>query len=61
MQQLFDQLGGLKAPVLGLYGDKDQSIPVGTIEEFDKLLDQIGVEHEVDRLSQLRSRFLQRQ
>ena len=47
MQQLFDQLGGLKAPVLGLYGDKDQSIPVGTIEEFDKLLDTLGVEHEV--------------
>jgi carboxymethylenebutenolidase len=47
MQQLFDQLGSLKTPVLGLYGDKDQSVPVGTIEEFDKLLDKIGVEHEV--------------
>ncbi len=48
MQQVFDQLGGrLKSPVLGLYGDQDQSIPAGTIEEFDKLLDKIGVEHEV--------------
>jgi carboxymethylenebutenolidase len=47
MQQIFDQLGSLKSPVLGLYGDQDQSIPVGTIEEFDKLLDKIGVEHEV--------------
>lgn len=47
MQQLFDQLGNLKAPVLGLYGDKDQSVPVGTIEEFDKLLDKVGVDHEV--------------
>jgi len=47
MQQIFDQLGNLHAPVLGLFGDKDQSIPVGTVEEFDKLLDQIGVEHEV--------------
>jgi carboxymethylenebutenolidase len=47
MQQLFDQLGGLKAPVLGLYGDNDKSIPVGTIEEFDKLLAKIGIEHEV--------------
>ena len=47
MQQLFDQLGALHAPVLGLFGDKDQSIPVGTIEEFDKLLDKIGVQHEV--------------
>lgn len=47
MQQVFDQLPAIKAPVLGLFGDKDQSIPVGTIEEFDKLLDKIGVEHEV--------------
>lgn len=48
MQQVFDQLRtNLKAPVLGLFGDKDQSIPVGTVEEFDKLLDQVGVEHEV--------------
>ena len=47
MQQVFDKLPAIKAPVLGLFGDKDQSIPVGTVEQFDKLLDQIGVEHEV--------------
>ena len=47
MQQLFGQLGSLKSPVLGLYGDQDQSIPAGTIQEFDKLLDSIGIEHEV--------------
>jgi carboxymethylenebutenolidase len=47
MQQLFDRLGSLKSPVLGLFGDKDVSIPVGTIEQFDLLLDQIGVTHEV--------------
>jgi carboxymethylenebutenolidase len=48
MQTIFDQLRQhLKAPVLGLFGDADMSIPVGTIEEFDKLLDDIGVEHEV--------------
>jgi carboxymethylenebutenolidase len=47
MQQLFDRLGNLKAPVLGLFGDADQSIPVGTVQQFDKLLDQIGVEHEI--------------
>src|SRR3990172_1981737 len=46
MQQLFDRLRDLKAPVLGLFGDADQSIPVGTVEQFEKLLDQIGVEHE---------------
>jgi carboxymethylenebutenolidase len=48
MQTIFEQLRQhLKAPVLGLFGDADVSIPVGTIEEFDKLLDEIGVEHEV--------------
>lgn len=48
MQNIFDQLRqNLKAPVLGLFGDKDQSIPVGTVEEFDQLLDEVGVEHEV--------------
>ena len=47
MQQLFDQLDRLKAPVLGLFGDNDKSIPVGTIEEFDRLLSQNGIQHEV--------------
>jgi carboxymethylenebutenolidase len=47
MQQLFDQLGSIKCPVLGLFGDQDQSIPVGTVEEFEKLLTKYGIEHEV--------------
>ena len=48
MQMIFDDLRrSLKAPALGLFGDADESIPVGTIEEFDKLLDEVGVEHEV--------------
>jgi carboxymethylenebutenolidase len=48
MQQVFDQLrANLKAPVLGFFGDADQSIPAGTVEEFDKLLDEVGVEHQV--------------
>jgi carboxymethylenebutenolidase len=47
VQQLYQQLGNLHAPVLGLFGDRDQSIPVDTIEEFDKLLDKVGVQHEV--------------
>ena len=48
MQTIFDQLRAkLKAPVLGLFGDADVSIPAGTVEEFDKLLDDVGVEHEV--------------
>jgi len=48
MQEVFDKLRqNLKAPVLGFFGDADVSIPAGTIEEFDKLLDEVGVEHEV--------------
>jgi len=47
MQQLFDRLGKLSCPVLGLFGDKDVSIPVGTVEELDRRLDGIGVPHEV--------------
>jgi carboxymethylenebutenolidase len=47
MQQLFDQMGALKAPVLGLFGDADQSIPVGTVQQFDELLDTLGLEHTI--------------
>lgn len=48
MQQIFDRMAALKAPaVLGLFGDQDVSIPVGTVEEFDSLLGRIGIEHEV--------------
>lgn len=48
MQTIFEQLrSNLKAPVLGLFGDADISIPAGTIEEFDTLLDEVGVEHEI--------------
>jgi carboxymethylenebutenolidase len=48
MQTIFEQLrANLKAPVLGLFGDADVSIPAGTVQEFDNLLDEVGVEHEV--------------
>ena len=47
MQTVFDQLDKLHAPVLGLFGDKDVSIPVGTVQEFDALLETLGLEHEV--------------
>ena len=47
MQQLFDRCDKLGCPVLGLFGDKDMSIPPGTVEEFDKLLDALGLEHEI--------------
>jgi carboxymethylenebutenolidase len=47
MQAIFDQMHNLHAPVLGLFGDADQSIPVGTVEQFAKLLEALGLEHEI--------------
>jgi carboxymethylenebutenolidase len=47
MQQLFDRLGSLRSPILGLFGDNDLSIPTGTIEQFDHLLKQYGLPHEI--------------
>jgi carboxymethylenebutenolidase len=47
MQALFDRLHLLTSPVLGLFGDQDQSIPKGTIEQFDQLLERQGIVHEI--------------
>lgn len=47
MQLIFDELGSLTGPVLGLFGDSDQSIPAGTIEEFDRLLTKHDIEHQI--------------
>ncbi|MBM4423547.1 MAG: dienelactone hydrolase family protein [Chloroflexi bacterium] len=47
MQTLFDQLGSIHCPVLGLFGDQDQSIPVGTVEQFEQLLTRLNIPHEI--------------
>jgi carboxymethylenebutenolidase len=47
MQALFDQLHGLHSPVLGLYGDGDVSIPQDAIHEFDRILHEQRLEHEI--------------
>lgn len=47
MQTLFDRMEHFHSPLLGFFGDKDMSIPAGTIEEFKKILAKQGVEHEV--------------
>lgn len=47
MQVLFDRLGDLRSPVLGLFGEDDGSIPVGTIEEFKRRLEALDIEHQV--------------
>lgn len=47
MQNLFNRMDALKAPVLGFFGDQDVSIPAGTIDEFRAILKRLGLEHEV--------------
>lgn len=37
----------LKAPVLGLYGDKDAGNPLSIVEDFDKELDKKGITHHI--------------
>ena len=37
----------LKAPVLGLYGDKDGGNPMSIVQDFDKELEKAGVQHTV--------------
>ena len=40
-------LKNLPGPLLGIFGDADQSIPVEEVEAFDKALDEAGVTHTV--------------
>lgn len=41
------QLASIGWPVLGVFGDRDTSIPVETVREFDSALDGLGIENEV--------------
>jgi carboxymethylenebutenolidase len=40
-------VGRLRVPVLGLYGEDDHGIPVGLVRDFDAALDSQGVAHEI--------------
>ncbi len=40
-------LSAIKWPVLGIFGDKDTSIPVATVSQFDAALDKLGIENEI--------------
>lgn len=42
-----DRVEQLKHPVLGLFGDSDQVIPVSVPQTFDEKLGEAGVEHEI--------------
>jgi carboxymethylenebutenolidase len=41
------KLSTIKWPVLGFFGEKDQSISVSQVKEFKSTLDSIGVENEI--------------
>ena len=41
------QLSKIKWPVLGIFGDKDQAIPLSNIQQFKAALDSIGVPNEL--------------
>lgn len=42
-----ERLAPIKWPVLGIFGDKDQAIPVETVRTFEKSLNTLGVENEI--------------
>lgn len=42
-----DHVAEMRCPVLGLFGEADQGIPVERVRAFDAALEQAGVEHEI--------------
>ncbi|MFC4359142.1 dienelactone hydrolase family protein [Halobium salinum] len=42
-----ETLQRVDGPVLGVFGAEDTSIPVATVREFDRTLDEVGVDHEI--------------
>lgn len=44
-----EQLKSIRAPLLGIFGTKDPSIPEATVDEFQQALDAAGVKHRVLR------------
>ncbi len=41
------KLSSIKWPILGIFGDKDTSIPVETVKKFESALKEAGVENEI--------------
>lgn len=44
-----EKLKAIGAPLLGIFGNKDPSIPPDTVNAFDKALEEAGVKHEILR------------
>jgi len=47
MASTVDELRPIKWPVLGVFGDKDQAIPVEKVKEFESSLNTLNVENEI--------------
>jgi carboxymethylenebutenolidase len=45
MASTVDQLRPIKWPVLGVFGDKDQAIPVEKVKEFESSLNTLGIKN----------------
>jgi carboxymethylenebutenolidase len=41
------KLSNIKWPVLGIFGDKDEAIPVEKVHEFKSTLDSLGIKNEI--------------
>ncbi len=41
------KLNSINWPVLGIFGDKDQAIPVASVNSFNESLSQLGIEHDI--------------
>jgi carboxymethylenebutenolidase len=37
----------IRIPLLGLFGEKDQFIPVRNVRAFDQQMDEVGIEHQI--------------
>lgn len=42
-----EQLAPIKWPVMGVFGDQDQAIPVATVRTFESSLNTLGIENEI--------------
>ncbi|MDP2647976.1 MAG: dienelactone hydrolase family protein [Candidatus Yanofskybacteria bacterium] len=42
-----DKLAPIAWPVLGVFGDQDQAIPVATVREFEASLNTLGIDNEI--------------
>ena len=51
------QLSKIKWPVLGIFGDKDQAIPLSNIQQFKAALDSIGIPNEIHIYKELGHAF----